>query len=325
MDALDITFDISQNDEIVKCFDECGVVIVKNVLTKQECKNTFIDMNIPDNCNIMDPTTYENFDLTLNKYGMINAGVQFTRALLYNRTHKNVRKVFELLFKDTKLLVQHDRYGIMRPTSGQYGKKEWKTPTNNNIHLDVDPFGYFKENFRQKIDEYFEGIKYDKTEDFVSENNAKHYTMNTHIQSVLNLVDNRFEDGGFCCIPLENRYETMKNWTRSHSKYKLMEDNAEPNGKYIFTNSLDDKNIMSRELVRMYCPAGSLICFDAILPHGTLSNFSDRIRVAQFIRYIPENIIKNHKERAKLVQSECDKVGFEINDENREILIGDYK
>jgi len=85
--------------------------------------------------------------------------------------------------------------------------------------------------------------------------------------------------------------------------YTSPKDPPQPNGRYIFSNNHrdDSKLIALGQVLRMPCPAGSMICFDATLPHGTLPNFSDRIRVIQFLRYLPESVIVNQKQRSKRV------------------------
>src|SRR6185369_17340738 len=100
MDASDFTFDIAQENEFVECFKKYGVVIVSNVMTKAECKETFLDIGLPKDCNIMDPKTYTNFDSVVNKYGILNSNtVLFSKSVLRNRTNQNVKKVFELLYE----------------------------------------------------------------------------------------------------------------------------------------------------------------------------------------------------------------------------------
>jgi hypothetical protein len=315
-------FDISDEANILKCYNDHGVVVVKNVLTKAECKETFVDLDLPSGCDITKPETYELMDNCVNRYGVYGNNPLFTKALLRNRTHQNVQKVFKLLYGTSAgpLLAQHDRIGIMRPITGTYGKEKWRVPDiHPNLHLDVDLFGYFADNYRPEVDNFLGNLDYENLSDYVAENNAKHVTMGRQIQAVLNFVDNRYEDGGFQCIPLDNPTEVLKNWVKDH----VVESKPSPNGRYIFSNnSYDSKLLCQGEALRMPCPAGSLICFDATLPHGTLPNSSDRIRVIQFLRYIPESVIVSHKKRAKRVKQECERVGFEIDKANVEVLLG---
>jgi hypothetical protein len=316
------SFDIKEEQQIIDCYNKHGIVVVRNVLTKAECKETFFDLDLPEGTDITKPETYHLMDNVVNRYGVYGSNPLFTKALLRNRTHQNVQHVFQLLYgKKEKLLVQHDRVGIMRPTNGQYGQEKWRVPDiHPNLHLDINIFGYYEPNYRSEVDKFLGGLDYTNLSDFVAENNAKHCTMDRQIQSVLNLVDNRYEDGGFHCIPLESPEKVLKDWLSTFSE----KGTIEPNGRYIFSNNhKDDAKLLSiGQALRMPCPAGSLVLFDACLPHGTLPNFSDRIRVIQFLRYIPETVIINHKKRAKRVEQECKRVGFEINKDNMNVLLG---
>lgn len=317
------SFDISEEQSIVDCYNKNGVVVIRNVLTKVECKDTFADLDLPKGCDITKPQTYSLMDGVVNRYGVYGKSALFTKALLRNRTHPNVQRVYKLLYGDIPLLAQHDRIGMMRPTVGTYGKEKWRVPDHHpNLHIDINPFGYFTPGFRTNVDQFLASLDYEDLSDFVGENNAKHETMGRQIQGVINLVDNRYEDGGFQCIPMQEPEKVLKEWIKNYSSPAK----PEPNGRYIFSNNnKNDQLLLSHgQALRMPCPAGSLICFDATLPHGTLPNSSDRVRVIQFLRYLPESVIQssNYKKRAKAVQRECEKVGFEITDGNRDVLLG---
>lgn len=84
---------------------------------------------------------------------------------------------------------------------------------------------------------------------------------------------------------------------------KHFEKNSSPNGKYIFKKT-DYKFLYP---VRLPCPAGTLIIFDACLPHGTLPNRSMNNRMVQFLRYMPKNIFtyETLKRRRKLIKKCC--------------------
>jgi len=198
------SFDLNDEQKIIDCYNQHGVVVVRNVLTKLECKETFADLDLPSGCDLTKPETYHHLDRVVNRYGVYGSNPIFTKTILRNRTHPNVQRVFELLYgSQIPLLVQHDRIGIMRPTTGLYGQEKWRVPDlHPNLHVDIDPFGYFKPNFQTEVNQFLGHLNYTDLSDFIAENNAKHETMGRQIQSVLNLVDNRYEDGGFHCLPL---------------------------------------------------------------------------------------------------------------------------
>ncbi len=159
------------------------------------------------------------------------------------------------------LLACHDRAAIMRPTSGMDGAAmdtEYHYP---GLHLDVDPQSYccedtgtadavreFLNNLLYGDDKYvffFEPICgnhfFNPTEncvfyldfyffrDFVAENNAKHWTMGRQVQGVINLIDNRLEDGGFQCVPTFDPSSWLRKWTPTQRWTTA----PEPNGKYV--------------------------------------------------------------------------------------------
>lgn len=316
------SFDISDEKKILDCYNKYGLVVVRNVLTKVECKETFKDLNLPAGCDITKPETYSLMDNVVNRYGVLGSDPLFTKAVLKNRTHPNVQKIFKLLYgvDAGPLLVQHDRIGVMRPTVGLYGQEKWRVPDiHPNLHLDINVPGYFAENFRGEVDKFLGKLEYNDLSDFIAENNVKHETMGKQIQAVLSLVDNREEDGGFHCIPQQNSDKILKEWYESST----IGAKPEANGRYVFSNNNYDTSLLSKgHAIRTPCPAGSLILFSCTSVHGTVPNFSDRIRVIMFLRYLPESVIINHKKRAKRVKQECNKVGFIINEQNSGVLLG---
>jgi ectoine hydroxylase-related dioxygenase (phytanoyl-CoA dioxygenase family) len=80
--------------------------------------------------------------------------------------------------------------------------------------------------------------------------------------------------------------------------------------RYLFTPKSYEE--LGTSAVRVPCPAGTLILFDACLPHGTLPNRSGRPRAIHFLRYIPETILseKCAKARKAAVLRHCRRIGF---------------
>jgi len=148
--------------------------------------------------------------------------------------------------------------------------------------------------------------------------------MGRHVQGVLNLIDNRVQDGGFHCIPMANATAWLRDWTAVQKWSAPPEVNGRQVGVMscclFFSTSLTPfstkKNrhvFTARECAllpssrRVPCPAGTLILFDACLPHGTQPNRSGRPRAIQFLRYIPEAALSpaNRKLRADAVKRHC--------------------
>jgi hypothetical protein len=310
---------------VAKCFLEHGVVGVTDVLTKAECEETLAGMGMPPSFDIRNPATYNTPDTNavLNKFGVVGTDPLFTRSMLRNRCHPKVARAYRAVYEalhggPVTLLACHDRAAIMRPTlvpGGAAMDTEYKYP---GLHLDVDPQGFCAAD-GGPVRMFLDGLKYRDVHDFVAENNAKHRSMGRQVQGVLNLVGNREEDGGFQCVPMADCMKWMQSWCGT----QRWAAPPEPNGRYFFSpKSYEEIGIAS---TRVPCPAGTLILFDACLPHGTLPNRSTRPRAIQFLRYIPAHTLSDpcKAARASAVRRLCREAGFEPPDEDAaEVLFG---
>jgi len=128
--------------------------------------------------------------------------------------------------------------------------------------------------------------------------------MGRQLQGVINLFDNKEEDGGFCFVP--GSHLMLRDWY-DRKKDRLPE--AMPNGRYQFTES--DPEFYGKD-VRLPCPKGTLIIFDAALPHGTRPNFSSKQRMIQFMRYMPKATFdpKTLLKRRKFVSKQLESIGY---------------
>merc|ERR1712118_643515 len=81
---------------------------------------------------------------------------------------------------------------------------------------------------------------------------------------------------------------SLEKWASKHPALPK----PEPNGRYNLCNFGADLEI-STGAVRIPCPAGTLILFDATLPHGTKPNASDKSRAILFLRYITADELPN--------------------------------
>ena len=138
--------------------------------------------------------------------------------------------------------------------------------------------------------EYLNKLEYKSCDDLLNENNAKNITMGNHYQGIINLIDNNDKDGGFHCIL--KGHNIIKKWydeAKNHLKDQI------PNGRYIFRSDFSiDMKYFNCETAKISSPAGTLIIFDATLPHGTKPNFSQNSRIIQFLRYVPSNIFNEN-------------------------------
>ena len=206
-----------------------------------------------------------------------------------NRVNPKVRKAYEIVYgKERAISPCFDRAAWMRPPVDNPG---WATPFKApGIHLDISPFAYFEEH--EKVDKFLSQLTYSSSTDFVGENNAKHSKMGLQLQAVLNLVDNEEENGGFHCVP--GGHKRIPEWFAS-AKNRLAKN--EPCGRYIFDNRFKEDQLLCSYTMRVCSPAGSLIIFDCLLPHGTQPNYSSKNRIIQFLRYIPLDTFKSAKTR----------------------------
>jgi len=137
-------------------------------------------------------------------------------------------------------------------------------------------------------------------------------------QGVLNLYDNAEEDGGFQCVP-GMFGPSLQHWVANHPGLPI----AEPNGKYELKGFGYDTHMGARA-VRVPSPAGTLILFDATLPHGTRPNVSSKSRAIVFLRYITSDELPSSawRNRNAALRRVVEKVGFRPTDEQTKHLYG---
>ena len=320
---------LSDAETIKQIFKEYGMVGITGVLTPEECNETIKDVEniIKEETNdqtfsIDNIETYDVASLCMNRYGTIGKKPLFSKTLLRNRTHPNVRKAYSILYglKENELVCQHDRMGWMRPTIAPSGKimDKYETPFDKpGLHLDIDPKGYFDPHYRNEVDKFLSNLSYQDQADFLAENGAKNITMGLQLQGVINLFPNEEEDGGFQGVP--GGHIKLNEWFNEAKEYL---PNALPNGHYFYNydRKVDRKYTLLAQ--RLPCPEGTLILFDATLPHGTRPNHSTKNRMIQFVRYMPKSSfpLSIYKKRDALVDKMCKKVGFNPTTEQKSVL-----
>jgi hypothetical protein len=308
--------DLNDVEGIKSCYEKYGVVGVTNVLTKTECaetiddaKNILISFGCDPNINIYDQSTHDLASKFVNRFGVIGRDALFTKILNRNRDHQNVKQAYSIVYnlKENEISPQYDRIGWMRPTvslDGSNSALKFITPsTAPGLHLDIDPVHYFEESKYKEVDNWLNSISYNTLHDFMHELNVKNIKMGRHCQGVLNLFDNLVDDGGFIFVP--GGHKILKEWYNS-VKYKENKFvGSAPNGRYFF-----NKGDAMPDTARLPCPAGTLIIFDATMPHGTKPNMSSENRMVQYLRYIPKNAFnqKTFKRRQKLIELHSKKI-----------------
>ncbi|KAM9984928.1 hypothetical protein ACTFIY_009360 [Dictyostelium cf. discoideum] len=173
---------------------------------------------------------------------------------------------------------------------------KWKTV--ENLHLDLNPFTFIEDeedNNRKKV---FSTLTYKNGEDFFIENNQPEFIdLNvTNIQALINLCDNKKEDGGFIVVP--GFHSHIKEWTLNNAQIK------EQYGYHSNFVCIEPGNPLYGRAIRVTARHGSLILFNQKLLHGSSPNNNHRPRMAMFLKMfgsnqIPKETLERRKESIK--------------------------
>lgn len=290
--ASEYLFDLQADPDLVKAYyDENGFVVLTGVFNQEEVRTTIAEVAEMVNVDYDDISTYDNF--SGNRFGVIGKEPLIAPCLNRNRFHKNVVQAYKMVYGASRTILPcFDRVAWMRP---ELVNSAWATPYKApGLHLDVSPVAYYEEH--ESVNQFLAELQYNKLSDFTAENNAKHEGMGLQVQGVINLVDNYEDDGGFHCVP--GGHLMLKEWYQK-AKHRL--PRGQPCGRYNFSNSYKEDAVLCSYSMRVCSPAGSLILFDCLLPHGTKPNQSNSSRIIQFLRYVPEDIFVNDTRRNRSV------------------------
>jgi len=199
--------------------------------------------------------------------------------------------------------VNHDRCCLFRPTknvitgpdSPPVDMPGWST--NANLHLDMNPWDWMGDGEKNRA--ALAELRYDRLNNFIFENNQPSHVDGTQLQGVLNLADNRVEDGGFICAPGFPKY-----FDRYFRELK-------PNSNASF--NFKPKDQVTGLGIRIAMRAGSMVVWDQKMAHGSLPNRSDRFRSAQFIKLFPRRTVSPERgmARAATLWEQIKNCGFE--------------
>ncbi|AYV81533.1 MAG: WD repeat protein [Harvfovirus sp.] len=278
-----------EEEKLKEFFKKNGYVVVRDVLTEEECRATYDEMGaqmkrLNEKFDISDVATYGEAPVTSN-YGLYTSTPIFSKQFMLNRQNPNVYRAFSLLYGDENLIVNQDRCCFYRPTKGipidhqNVDKPEWKTAYSfPELHLDFHPSTY------KDIDSITiskrNSLKYIDLRDYITENNLYCSADQLQLQGVINILNNAEEDGGFQCVP-GFRFDEWYAGFRDKISGKV--------GSYHFSNL--DKNDMKyvSEQLRITAARGSIIIWDQRMAHGSKPNNSSRARSCQFIKMFPKN------------------------------------
>jgi ectoine hydroxylase-related dioxygenase (phytanoyl-CoA dioxygenase family) len=280
-------------------YDLYGFVVIHDVLSLNDCATNINDIwsiiSQKSNNSIKrnDAKTWDNKNWTkvgslAITEGMVGNSAIFTPVACLTRTNVQMYEVAKTLLKTPDLIVNHDRYGIFRPTSMD---PSWATTTN--LHLDMNPWRQLGGQHTQMM---LDSLDYTGHDDFLMENNLPLEL--PAVQMLINLADNRSEDGGLQLVP---RFPaTMyKQWCKSSASHMLDDENG-----YTLEDDfirLDENDPLHHQSVRITARAGSLIIWDKRMVHGSCPNRSDQFRYAQFFIMFPKRTLT--RERSKTRQT----------------------
>jgi hypothetical protein len=178
--------------------------------------------------------------------------------------------------------------GFFRPTKNveikqnQFEDKPlWKT--SKNLHFDMNPWNYISniksigfsayKSLDSFCSEYNEG-------GIINENEKR-------VQGLINLLDNKEEDGGFILVP--GYHKKITEWA---------EKNKKRGGDFIVVSKNDE---MYNNSIRITMRRGTLLIWDNRMPHGSQPNNSSNPRMAQFIKMFPKKNFTIKEERSNLL------------------------
>jgi hypothetical protein len=289
-------------------------------LTQQECDDTIQDIWAylkPKGISREDPSTWESWNQTgLASEGIVGHDPIFRNRAILNRQNPKLYKVYSELYGRPDLLVNHDRYGLFRPTRSVPIKKKgggvknckkelWKTWAN--LHLDMNPVQYVEEKDSAWQVKKLNELQYKRTQDFIVENNFVGVLAEnqTHIQGLINLADNKEEDGGFHIVPGFRHH--LHEWV-GKNLVELKQRFQKGNNFCV----IEEGETAQKLSIRVTARAGSIVLWDQRTLHGSRPNDSKRPRYAQFIKMFPAAMdAARAKRRAQCVKQHIDRSGFD--------------
>eukprot|EP01091_Cochliopodium_minus_P006810 TRINITY_DN16789_c0_g1_i1.p1 TRINITY_DN16789_c0_g1~~TRINITY_DN16789_c0_g1_i1.p1 ORF type:complete len:430 (+),score=124.27 TRINITY_DN16789_c0_g1_i1:175-1464(+) len=298
-----VAFEVSQGDEIKEFFDKYGVVVVKNVVTEEDCNNSveeFWDFLERHNKGLdrNNKASWTFFWPSLAKMGICGNTIICSQQMFKNRLNINVHKTFSYLFGHDQLWVNLGRINLMRPTIVNMKQSEieliekMKKETSRK-----DIFNLLEEYKKTKFEEDPE--KQVEMEKWKTISEWLHWDMQPHtgkattfswkvndrsanrgydllkVQGILAVVDCSDKEGGFHCVPGFQHH--IRGWANHHPK---LFDNKQRET----TVQVPQDDPMRKDIQTMPIRKGSLLIWNTKLPHGNFPNSSNKPRMIQYIK-----------------------------------------
>eukprot|EP00761_Pharyngomonas_kirbyi_P000218 gb/GECH01000218.1/.p1 GENE.gb/GECH01000218.1/~~gb/GECH01000218.1/.p1 ORF type:complete len:394 (+),score=114.50 gb/GECH01000218.1/:1-1182(+) len=266
-------FEVEQQEEIKAFFEKYGVVVVKNVLNKEEYEKTeeeiwdFLKRHSKDYLlDRNDPLTWHYYWPSLRHLGILGNTIILSPQICRNRQNPKIHKAFSILFGTDRLRVSVERASSMRPTrnvkfpdsSELRDMPEWRTK-ENWIHWDMNPWNGKTSTYSFFIDQEEANYGYDML----------------RVQGILAAKDCGPNDGGFHCVP--GFHHHIRGWAH------VNRDRFDPSQQDT-TFQVPQNDPIRNHVQRMPIRAGSLLIWNSGLPHGNFPNESESGRMIQYIK-----------------------------------------
>ncbi|CAF1365520.1 unnamed protein product, partial [Adineta ricciae] len=222
--------------------------------------------------------------------GIIGHASLWTRQILLNRQSAALHAAYAAILGTEDLLVNHDRYGMFRPT-----RDYPQCSTRTNLHLDMNPWAYIEDQDNSYQIRFLGKMRYRNDDCWIEENNEPGCAKigELHVQGLVNLADNLEEDGGFWLVPGFHRY--MAQWAQEHPSLRKKFGR---NSRFLVFDK-DYVPDMYAVACHVSTRAGSAILWDQRTMHGSRANDSRRPRLAQFFKMFPRQNPSMTPERAE--------------------------
>ncbi len=259
------SFDIADHSAISLFFEQFGFVIIRDVLSKEDIEDTLDEFY--QKFNFQNNNSFESLSEELfASLGIVGEGPDLkSRAQLNNRQNPNVHRAFATILKNNKLIVDHDRLGVMRPTfHNNHENVGWRTKPNW-LHLDCNPNNG--------------GVS---VAGFARKKNAicVNFDQDVLVQGLIALTTAYKEDGGFHCVPGSHKFS--RQWAAVNRCNTLSTTE---------TMNVPQHDILHNKIQKIPLREGSLVVWNSLLFHGNFPNHSENCRIVQYVRFTPADSV----------------------------------
>ena len=301
-----ISFSKEEINEYVHFFKECGVVVIRDVISSEDCDNTIneiwkvLEKSSSGTVQRNNSSSWEHWPTT--RTGMLGKSLAIDSMSWKNRLNPTIYQIFSSIYQDTDLVVSLDRYNALRPTRDiDFGDKilldkpSWRS-IENWFHFDMNPWnwsGLMDFSPRKGWNSNFLGI--DNIMKFIIEGNEIPYSgpHSLKLQGLVALGDTPFQTGGFQCIPGFNR-ELLKQWAIKNI------DLSESYRDECYVPLPESDNLLKYAQV-IGMRKGSLLIWNSELPHCNKTNHSNLFRYCQYIKLLPKKDLIDIETRSKII------------------------